>query len=169
MRGYTKYTEEILIPIVKDSVNMAEVLRKLGLKYTGGSHSNLKRMIHKYGIDMSHFTGSAWRKGPVPGGPEKKTPDQILVVRDPLSRPECAFRIRRALLEIGTPYQCAICGLGPEWHGKVLNLQIDHINGIRTDNRRCNLRFICPNCHSQTENFGSKNRRPGGVKVAAFV
>ena len=44
------------------------------------------------------------------------------------------------------------------WNGEPLRLQVDHINGRKWDNRRDNVRFICPNCHTQTENFGSKNR-----------
>lgn len=55
-------------------------------------------------------------------------------------------------------YQCQICNLEPEWNNKVLVLQIDHINGINNDHRIENLRFLCPNCHSQTETFGNKKR-----------
>jgi hypothetical protein len=40
-------------------------------------------------------------------------------------------------------------------------LQLDHINGRRTDNRLENLRILCPNCHAQTETWCGKNRRPG--------
>ena len=40
---------------------------------------------------------------------------------------------------------------------KILVLQLDHINGDYRDNRLENLRLLCPNCHSQTETFGSKN------------
>ena len=58
------------------------------------------------------------------------------------------------------PYLCGICGLGPEWNGMVLVLQIDHINGDSTDSRLENLRFLCPNCHSQTETFAGRNCRP---------
>ena len=54
-------------------------------------------------------------------------------------------------------YKCAICGNIGEWNGKQLVLQLDHINGDHFDNRLENLRFLCPNCHSQTETFGSKN------------
>ena len=45
--------------------------------------------------------------------------------------------------------------------GKKIVLQLDHINGINTDNTIKNLRFLCPNCHSQTPTFGNKNRGNG--------
>lgn len=35
------------------------------------------------------------------------------------------------------------------WNGKKLNLEIDHIDNDWSNDRRDNLRFICPNCHSQ--------------------
>lgn len=55
--------------------------------------------------------------------------------------------------------ECQICGIKPEWNGKVLILQIDHINGVNNDHRLENLRLLCPNCHSQTETFCHKNRK----------
>lgn len=56
-------------------------------------------------------------------------------------------------------YECAICGNPGVWNGKDLSLQLDHINGKHNDNRIENLRLLCPNCHSQTETFGSKNQK----------
>ena len=56
------------------------------------------------------------------------------------------------------PYKCAICG-NTEWNGKTLSLELDHINGINNDNRLENLRFLCPNCHSQTTTYGSRNQQ----------
>lgn len=42
------------------------------------------------------------------------------------------------------------------WRDWPLKLQIDHKNGIKTDDSVDNLRYLCPNCHSQTGNFGGK-------------
>lgn len=55
-------------------------------------------------------------------------------------------------------YKCSCCGLGNEWNGKPLCLQLDHINGINNDHRLQNLRFLCPNCHTQQETYAAKNR-----------
>ena len=68
---------------------------------------------------------------------------------------------KKRLLARGWTEECTVCGIGPEWNGIRLSLQVDHVNGIHTDNRLTNLRLICPNCHSQTETFaGRANRKP---------
>lgn len=151
----SKYTFEILSPIVESSLSFAEVLRRLGLKQTGGSQTNIKRLVQKYGISTDHFLGQVRNQGEFHrGGPKKATPEEILVLRDPLSHHEKAYKLRRAMIEIGIPFRCAMCGIEAVWNGKPLLLTIDHINGHRYDNRRENLRFLCPNCHSQTPTFG---------------
>ena len=55
-------------------------------------------------------------------------------------------------------YKCSSCGI-TKWNGKPLTLQLHHINGNNRDNRLENLTFLCPNCHSQTDNFSGKNAR----------
>lgn len=63
------------------------------------------------------------------------------------------------------PYTtCHICGLS-EWLHGTINLQLDHINGNNKDQRLENLRFLCPNCHSQTPTYCGKNKNTGKKTV----
>ena len=67
------------------------------------------------------------------------------------------------------PYECCHnCGL-TEWLSGKLLLELDHINGDNTDNRLENLRFLCPNCHSQTPTYKGKNINSGKTKVSDEV
>jgi 5-methylcytosine-specific restriction endonuclease McrA len=62
--------------------------------------------------------------------------------------------------------QCEECGL-TEWRDKPLSMALHHINGDGNDNRLENLVLLCPNCHSQTPNFGVKNWKQRSVDAEA--
>ena len=69
------------------------------------------------------------------------------------------FRLKKQLVkEKLLEYKCSICSL-KEWLNQPISLQLDHINGIRNDHRLENLRFLCPNCHSQSETYAGRNKR----------
>lgn len=53
-------------------------------------------------------------------------------------------------------YECSICK-HTEWQGRELTLEVDHIDGVRTNNTLSNLRWLCPNCHSQTATWKGRN------------
>jgi hypothetical protein len=141
-----RYTDEQLIEAVANSYSVMEVMRKLGIKFAGGSHHHISNRIKKMELDSSHFKRQAHNKG-VPST-KRLLPEGILV-HDRLSgRKEKTVLLRRAMLESGVEYKCA-CGLTNSWNSDTLTLEVDHINGDNLDNRLVNLRFMCPNCHSQ--------------------
>ena len=76
-----------------------------------------------------------------------------------LGEARCRNTVKRRLIEAGILKNvCEICGLR-EWLGRPLVMQLDHQNGLRADNRLHNLRMLCPNCHSQTETYGARNKK----------
>lgn len=154
MQGKTfKYTKERLETAVLRSTSVQDVARIiLGKAVSGNQHRHIKKMIQKFNIDYKHFLGSAHNKGKPSN--KRKLPDQIFIVGQ---RQRSAY-LKRALLESAIEYKCLICG-NNEWMGRTLNLEVDHISGNSEDNRIENLRFLCPNCHSQTHTFGFRGKR----------
>lgn len=154
-----KYTAEILSSVVKESYSISEVLRKLGCKGRGTTHAHVKSRIIHYNLDTSHFTGLSSDRN-FNAGAVKLEPKQILTHDRNRGRREHPHVLRRALIESGVEQICNMCGIPSEWRGSFLQLEIDHIDGDRLNNVRDNLRFLCPNCHSQTETFSFKSSRP---------
>ena len=62
-----------------------------------------------------------------------------------------------------TEYKCTDCGIS-EYNGKPIRLQIDHIDGNNKNDKLENYRYLCPNCHSQTDTWGVKNASEEGKK-----
>jgi predicted RNA-binding Zn-ribbon protein involved in translation (DUF1610 family) len=150
----------MLAEAARESLSVSELMVKLGLRLSGGGHSHIKRRLATLQIDTSHFLGIRKNSGGRhTGGPAKKAPEEWLVLRTPDQPVLRAEHVRRALLETGRRYVCEQCGLGPEWNCLPLVLHIDHVNGLHHDYRPANLRFLCPNCHSQTKKtFGTLNQ-----------
>lgn len=143
----TKYTKELMEDAVANSTSVAGVLRYLGLRQAGGTQAHLANVIRKYGIDTSHFLGSGHNKGKA--AKNRKTAEEILVVLPEGSLRPKRLRLKRAMIESGVEYRCRRCGLGPEWNGRPLTLDINHIDGNWLNNLLANLEFVCPNCHRQ--------------------
>ena len=137
--------KEQLIQLVKESSSLTEILRKQGKSVSGTAMSILKQKLEEYNIPYFFI--------------KEKVVNKKLSLTDILkeNRPYSSTRLKEKLLNEGLKENiCEICGQKPIWNNKILNLQLDHINGNHNDNRLENLRIVCPNCHSQTDTFCGK-------------
>lgn len=150
-----KLSDEQFVELLKKSSNISEVLFKLGYTVKGNSwgYSQIKRRMIDLNLDFSIFKGKQCIA--------KNKLTRIIDPKDILKE-NCKHQrivLRRYIIKNNLiPYKCAICGC-TEWQGRTLSLELDHINGINNDNRLENLRFLCPNCHSQTSTYGSRNQQ----------
>lgn len=112
--------------------------------------AGLKRAYEEGRRTVSNFTGNqGWAKG--------KTLVDISSVLTKNSSASTGL-VRNIIQREGLlKYECAWCGLGPEWRGKPLTLELDHIDGDHRNHTITNLRFLCPNCHSMTPTYRGVN------------
>jgi hypothetical protein len=149
-----RYTIDDLRKAVETSTSYAQVLAKLGLRPAGGNYKYLRERLSAHGIDFSHFTHQGWSNG-VKVGP-KRAVEEYLTDKPQIRT--ISNRLKLRLIREGIfQARCSACGL-TEWMGRPIPLELDHINGVNTDNRIENLRLLCPNCHAQTPNYRGKNK-----------
>lgn len=142
----SKYTKEQIKNAVEISKSFSDACRKLGAKDWGGSYCNIRGRILRYGFDTSHFDKSFHCRGQISNN--RKSSSEYLVYEERTHRQDSSL-LMRSLIEIGREYKCESCCNSGQWNGKILPLEIDHINCNWKDNRPENLRFLCPNCHTQ--------------------
>jgi len=142
--------------IILNSSSYSEILRKLNIFSQGSNINTLKRRILFENIDTSHINkGMSSNKGKKFGPHKCSIPNDILFSENS-SKSRSIVR-SRLLRDSLIPYMCSDCGLEPKWNNKPLSMVLDHINGVPNDNRLENLRFLCPNCNSQTDTFAGRN------------
>lgn len=150
-----KLTDEEFVDLVKSSLNTSEVLFKLGYTTKGNSwgYSQVKQRMIDLNLSGKDFRGKAVTA--IINDLKKINKDKLFCKGSKHAR----NILRKTIIQENLiPYKCAICGI-TEWQGKTLSLELDHINGENNDNRLENLRFLCPNCHSQTTTYGSRNQK----------
>lgn len=142
--------------LAKESDSLADIIRAFGFSPDAGHYRTVKKRIADEGIDISHIRlGLDSRLGKRFDGGAAPL-EQLLVKNSTYDR----GYVKRRIIKAGiVPYSCAECGRKPEWNGKELVLVLDHINGVNNDHRVENLRFLCPNCNSQTDTFAGRTKK----------
>jgi len=142
---------------VKNSNTFTDILRKCNLENKGGNINTVKRRVKKENINIEHIRiGRNHNLGKVFTNQRITKQEAItncFISNSKTKRGTIKLLLQRYKLK---DYKCCNCGCENTWNNKPLSLQLDHINGINNDNRLENLRFLCPNCHSQTETFAGK-------------
>jgi hypothetical protein len=64
---------------------------------------------------------------------------------------------RKILETNGVDKICVECGIGTMWNKKPITLHVDHKDGNNKNDELTNLRYLCPNCHSQTDTYAGRN------------
>jgi hypothetical protein len=147
---FNTFTGNQLQTIVNDNNNWSIIMKLLG--YSSCTYvDKVKDKLNDYNIKFDHINDNT-----ISERIHKYKLDDIMVEN---SHYTCMRTLAQRLKkEKGWIHKCSVCNL-TSWNDKHIPLEIDHINGVHSDNRIKNLRFICCNCHAQTDTYKGKNMK----------
>lgn len=146
-----KYSNQEFIQAVAESLSIAQVIKKLGLKPCGGNYRTFYTLVDELKLNISHFKGQGWNKGSRFG--PKRPIEDYLSNKYPIQ----SFKLKIRLVKEGYfDYICYSCRL-TQWQGKPIPLELEHKDGNHLNNQLNNLTLLCPNCHALTDTYCGKN------------
>lgn len=155
-----KYSKEELQKLLDESAGYGEVLEKIGLGKKGRNPETLKKVIALYGLDETKLNENRSKKFANCALKAHKKFDKPLseILNKNTPYQGCKLLLKLYSAGLKKP-QCEYCGISNVWNGKPLSLHLHHEDGDNTNNELENLKVICPNCHSQTDNYAGKSSR----------
>ena len=138
--------DKLFIEVCNRSLSMSQAAAELGLHF-----NSFKKRAIELGCYRPNKAGIGVRKN------MPKIPINDIIVKG-LHPNYQSYKLKNRLIDEGIKVnQCEECGI-EQWNNKSLKMELHHINGDRTDHQLENLKLLCPNCHSQTDNFRAKNK-----------
>lgn len=154
------YSKKELQSIIDNSCGYSDALIKLGMNPKGGNPNTLKRIIAEYGLDtwqMDRNRSERFRQNAYETH-KKRSIKAEDVISGKARYAQTARLLKKLINEGYKEHKCEICGI-TDWQGKPITMNLHHIDGNRENNNIKNLQVLCPNCHSQTDNFAGKKLR----------
>jgi hypothetical protein len=131
-----------LLDALAGATTRRDVLEALGLPVSTSAYARLRRAIERYELSTDHLRPNAGRRTPL---------------HDLLVRGRLTWGLGRRLIAEGVKeHRCERCQR-TTWQGAAIPLELDHIDGDRTNNLLENLRLLCPNCHALTPTYRGRN------------
>lgn len=140
------------------SSSIKEALESLGLRAAGGNYKAFKEACVRFGISVPHFN---YTRQALSLNLSRTIPNDEVFIKDSKYSSRSGIK-KRLVRDFGWRYRCmsTYCpNPEPNWGGKPLTLQLEHVNGVWNDNRLENLMLLCPNCHSQTSTYAGRSKK----------
>jgi Zn finger protein HypA/HybF involved in hydrogenase expression len=150
------YTKEELQNLLNESNSYADLLRKLNMSEHGGNRATLRKIINEYDLDLTKIDENRKVENLkiLDSFHRKIKPLNEILVKD--SEYKSNTLLKRLFKEGLKEEKCECCGI-TEWMNKNITFQLHHKDGDHHNNELSNLESLCPNCHSQTDNFAGKS------------
>lgn len=151
------WSEQTLKETVKNCICWWDWMRILGVPTRGCNYRTLKKKAAEYKIDTSHFNYKYARTHNGKRIVKNRSNSEIFNDTTPIKVESVKSAYIERILN-GIPH-CERCGI-TNWNNEKIVFQLHHKDGDYRNNKLENIILLCPNCHSQTENFrNNKNNK----------
>lgn len=147
------WSKSKLEAVVKDATCWYDWLRLLEIPTRGCNYRTLKSKASIYNIDTSHFNYEYARTHNGKRILKNRTNDEIFTDSTPIK--QSSVKKEYIIRILNNQSKCEQCNI-TSWNGKELVFQLHHKDGNHKNNTLENLILLCPNCHTQTDNYANK-------------